>query len=253
MSRPRPAGNLLDEIAESALDDDYYLVRAGEPRKDRSANTVAVGLVMILFALLVTVAALQSSLDRPERALERTTMIQDVEDGRASLDASRATVAALEDEIDQLGSGDRTETTRETLDVAVGSSPVRGPGVEITLEGAVTATDLRIVVNELWYAGAEAVAINDQRLTVASAVNSVDGVLQVNYRPLGAPVVVRALGDSETLADRVEAGGAGRHLERRAEADGLRAGVSSSDDLALPGAPQGTESLEHAASLEEDR
>ena len=261
MSARRPAESLLDEIAESALDDDYYLVRTGEPRKDRSANTVAVGLVMVLFALLVTVAALQSALDRPERVLERTTMIRDLESGRASIAEARETVDDLEGEIRDLGSGEPAEAQGPSLDVAVGGVAVHGPGVVVTLENAaapgersaVTAGDLRIVVNELWYAGAEAVAVGDQRLTAMSAVTSVDGVLQVNYRPIGGPVVVTALGDAQTLADRLTAGAAGRHLQRRSTADGLQVDVTSSDDLELPGAPRGAQDLKHATTLQEDR
>ncbi len=261
MSTRRPAESLLDEIAESALDDDYYLIRTGEARKDRSANTIAVGLVMVLFALLVTVAALQSALDRPERVLERAAMIRDIEDGQQTLEDGRARVDALEGEIRGLGSGARDGAGEAAPDVAAGSSAVRGPGVEVTLQDAavagegsrVSAADLRIVVNELWYAGAEAVAVGDQRLSVASAVTSVDGVPQVNYRPIGSPVVVRAIGDARSLSDRLAAGGAGRHLERRSQADGLGFDVSSSDDLVLPAAPRGMQDLEHAATLEEDR
>ena len=101
--------------------------------------------------------------------------------------------------------------------------------------------------------GAEAIAVGDQRITSLSAITTVDGVAQVNYRPISSPVSVQAVGDGSTLQDRLAAGGAGRYLAEREEADGLRVSVSSSDDVALPSASRGAESMDHARAAEEDR
>src|SRR5690606_25481699 len=46
---------LLDQIADTALDGDYHVVRADRPQS-REFNTVLTGAVIGLFALLVTLA-----------------------------------------------------------------------------------------------------------------------------------------------------------------------------------------------------
>ena len=68
-----PTG-LLEQIAETALDDDYYVVRASEPRPSRSLRAAWSALVLTVFALLVTTAAVQTRNDRPATELERRTL-----------------------------------------------------------------------------------------------------------------------------------------------------------------------------------
>lgn len=258
----RPAESLIEEITDSALDDDYYLVRAGESGQDGSANTVWVGLVMVCFATLVTVAALQTSVDRPSRALERNAMIGDIAAGRDQLAQGNETLRDLEKEIRSLGAGEISGSERGAgLDIISGEDPAVGPGMVVTLEDGVSgeegsrisAADLRILVNALWYAGAEGIAVGEQRITSLSAITTADGVAQVNYRPITSPVSVEAVGDGSTLQDRLAAGGAGRYLAQREESDGLRVSMSSSDDVALPPASRGAESLDHVQAVEEDR
>ena len=262
MTSRRQAQGLLDEIADSALDDDYYLVRAGEPRDGRTTNTLAVGAVMVLFATLVTITALQGSAERPERLQERSAMITDIATGRAEVAALQGVLARLDREVRSLGDADGLDG-RRTVDTPTlgGSVPVRGPGLLVELADAdvptgdaprVGARDLRVVLNGLWYAGAEAVAVDGLRITSLSAVTSADGVVQVNYVPLASPISVAVIGDASVLEQRFRAGAAGRYLERRTEDDGLTIDVRTSDDVAL-GADERVASLEFAEALEEAR
>ncbi|MGJ9412252.1 DUF881 domain-containing protein [Aeromicrobium sp. CF4.19] len=262
MSARRPAESLLDEVAETALDDDYYVVRAGEPVREHSANTIMVGLVMVLFAALVTVAAMQSADDRPFRQLERSALIDDVAGARAAMDQAQQRRSELESEVTALGAGPLESGQGDDRPLVAGLAAVTGPGLVVTVEdaaqpdgpeGRVSAADLRILVNELWYAGAEAVAVGEQRLSARSAITAVDGVPQANYRPLASPFRIVAIGDTSTLQDRLESGGAGRYLRERTSADGLSLRVTSSDDVALPAAPRGQATLDHAEALEVDR
>lgn len=91
-----------------------------------------------------------------------------------------------------------------------------GPGVEVTLNDSVKKmpfsseqsnlsifihdSDIASVVNELKGAGAEAIAINGQRVTVTSPIRCVGPVIQVNKVVVAPPIVIRALGDPDTLA-----------------------------------------------------
>ena len=48
--------------------------------------------------------------------------------------------------------------------------------------------DLQVIVNGLWAAGAEAIAVNGQRLTACSAIRSAGEAILVDFRPLSAAV-----------------------------------------------------------------
>ncbi|HWD38664.1 MAG TPA: DUF881 domain-containing protein [Fimbriimonas sp.] len=59
--------------------------------------------------------------------------------------------------------------------------------------------DVLMVVNELYAAGAEAIAINDHRLGVANSIRCVGPTILVNDVKIASPVVIKAIGDPGTL------------------------------------------------------
>ncbi len=97
-----------------------------------------------------------------------------------------------------------------------GLTPVQGPGVVVTLRDSkksfpampngvappsiIHDTDINQVVNELKAAGAEAIAVNDQRLIATSSVRTAGATVLINFVPTAPPYVIRAIGDPKTLA-----------------------------------------------------
>ena len=85
----------------------------------------------------------------------------------------------------------------------LGKNDVFGEGVIITLTdvevgkfGKITASDLLELLNALKTAGAEAISINDQRITFKSYIVDINGAfISVNGRRLVSPYVVKAIGD----------------------------------------------------------
>ena len=87
----------------------------------------------------------------------------------------------------------------------LGLTDVTGEGVIITLtdknEGTYTSDRLRYLVNELKYAGAEAISINDNRvinLTDIVTINDSFIVFYGNVR-ISSPYVIKAIGDTTYL------------------------------------------------------
>lgn len=94
-----------------------------------------------------------------------------------------------------------------------GMAPVEGAGIVVTLNDSLEKpstgsapidliihdSDIRNFINELVNAGAEAISINDQRVTARSAVRCAGNNIQVNNWPLVAPYEIRAIGDPKTL------------------------------------------------------
>lgn len=68
-----------------------------------------------------------------------------------------------------------------------------------TLQNLIHDTDIAEVVNELRASGAEAIAVNGQRIVATSAIRCVGPVIQVNGVPTSPPYVVDAIGDPNTL------------------------------------------------------
>lgn len=86
------------------------------------------------------------------------------------------------------------------LKIINGLVETSGPGVEVRIEGSLSALDLQDMINELRNAGAEAIALNDQRVTVSSVVTSDElGRLVINNTPIEPPFVLQAIGDRQTM------------------------------------------------------
>ena len=92
--------------------------------------------------------------------------------------------------------------------------------------------DVQAVVNGLWRAGAEAVAINGQRLVSTSGVLCVGNTLLLNGTVHSPPYEVVAVGAARP---RFETDPMVRRLHDDADAFGLRFSVSREDDVELPG------------------
>jgi uncharacterized protein YlxW (UPF0749 family) len=114
-----------------------------------------------------------------------------------------------------------------------GSVAAIGPGVEISVEADLRPEDVQDLINELRNAGAEALALNGQRLTVRSAVTSDHGAIVVNDRKLIAPYVFSAVGAPDTLERALtRKGGLVSYLQTTYPEGHFS--VSKSDKLTLP-------------------
>jgi uncharacterized protein YlxW (UPF0749 family) len=144
----------------------------------------------------------------------------------------------------------------QRLSLHAGATPVSGPGVVVTLDDAsrareplagdpradqgqddrVVDLDVQIAVNGLWASGAEAIAVNGQRLTSLSAIRWAGGAILVGFRPLEPPYRISAVGDPATLRTRLAASSAGGYLAYVQENIGLRVSIEGAGNLDLPGA-----------------
>ena len=89
-----------------------------------------------------------------------------------------------------------------SLEVLSGTTPVTGPGIVVNIsdpEGTLTYDAMIDIVQELRDAGAEAIAVNDERIGVATAFAERDGRITVDSRVVTAPYRVAAIGHAATL------------------------------------------------------
>ncbi|WP_138958471.1 MULTISPECIES: DUF881 domain-containing protein [unclassified Streptomyces] len=269
-SRPDASMSLLTTVMDHSLDEGYAEAAArkresgtgGVPKTLRAKLGLAAGLV--LAALVVTVGAAQARIAAPVLAKERAELIDRVESATADADD-------LEDEVDDLrndvSARQRAALRKhgggraELVSLLSGATPVRGPGVRLVVNdkkqadqggggprdsagfsdtGRVRDRDMQRVVNGLWQSGAEAIAINDQRLTALSAIRAAGDAILVDNKPLVPPYTVLAVGQGQQLSTRFQNSPDGQYLHALQENFGIRTNISVADDLRLPAAPSVT-------------
>lgn len=259
-----PSLSLLDRIADEALNPAYQQRPSGNRRRTGVATLVVLAVAGLLVSVLVVGSRQQTRVTESERL----GLVELAEQERVTVDDLEAAVTELDEEVSALReaalSSDLTGAEQATaisrLSVVAATVPVVGAGARVVVSdadpqapgdlGRVLDIDLQQVVNGLWEAGAEAVAVNGERVGPLSAIRSVQEVVLVNYDPVVSPYEVLAIGDPRTLATDFLRSSGGRWLQ----AINLSAGIgftidAMTDGALLPGQPVGT--LRYAAPVKE--
>jgi uncharacterized protein YlxW (UPF0749 family) len=93
---------------------------------------------------------------------------------------------------------------------------VSGPGIELLIDGPLSALDLQDLVNELRNAGAEAISLNDHRLVVTSVLTvGATGQVKMDGRLISRPFLFQAIGDPHTLESALLRPGGLVYLQRQ--------------------------------------
>jgi uncharacterized protein YlxW (UPF0749 family) len=221
---PDESMSLLNNLVAQTLDEDYAPAaerRRGQEEQHTPAGVLGLMSVLIVFGLLIVTMVLQTNRAAPALEEERAQLIarineeaEEVEALRRSADSLESTVTRLENDVlSRSRTGQSLQARRERLDIMNGTVPVTGPGLVITVddaedaanqeEGQVLDTDLQKLVNALWVAGAEAVSIDNQRISSRTAIRGAGSAITVNYRSLTRPYVIRAIGNPDTLPARL--------------------------------------------------
>jgi uncharacterized protein YlxW (UPF0749 family) len=251
---------LLTLITQESLDQDYEVAArrratpdatAGGRRPPRSRAAV-VGVVGV-FGLLVSIAAVQTSRNADVDDADRAEIIKRIDarreavaDDQQKLSDLRDQNTAAESALVDLGNLlNRTQSQVRELQAATGFAAVKGPGIKISLDNASYAdatstirdSDLALLVNALWSAGAEAIAVNGQRLSPMTGIRNVSTAIEVNRVGIASPYTILAIGDRSTLASDLLDSGSGLAFASLAEQYGFQFDVDNEDDLRLPAAP----------------
>lgn len=129
-----------------------------------------------------------------------------------------------------------------------GLTPVKGPGVEVILDDSkrrpapgedpyfyiVHDVDLSQLTNELWAIGAEAIAINDERIVANSAVRCVGPTILINTRRISPPYHVKAIGDPDSLYGGLKMRGGFVDALSVSRSHGVTLEIAREDTVELP-------------------
>lgn len=129
------------------------------------------------------------------------------EEAYATLDETNKKITEYQEKIEKKEeASELIEKELEQSNLAIGKTDVIGEGVIVTLDDGqyedISAWDLIYLVNELRYAGAEAISINDIRVTNTTDIVDLAEYtyISVGGHRLEAPYVVKAIGNQTYLS-----------------------------------------------------
>jgi uncharacterized protein YlxW (UPF0749 family) len=143
--------------------------------------------------------------------------------------------------------------------------PLTGPGVVITLDDApprpdgnlpanarpddlvIHQSDVQAVVNAIWAAAADGVAVMGQRLIATSAVRCVGNTLLLQGRTYSPPFVITAIADADAVRAQLAASPQVAVLQEAVDAFGLTFDVQARPRITLP-AYEGSLDLQYATT-----
>jgi len=195
-----------------------------------------------------------------------------IEQRNNSIARQQQELAGLQRQVQQLtrqaagrdGDVASAQATGDAGALSAGLVPLTGPGVEIVLDDAPTRpdgtlpvgagpddlvihqSDVQAVVNAVWAAGADGVAVMNQRLVATSAVRCVGNVLLLQGRTYSPPYVITAIADGSAVRARLAESAQVQILQQAADQLGLTFTVQDRSSVSLP-AFTGSLDMEYAA------
>ncbi len=253
-----PVAPLLESLGHEHLDPGY--AEAAERKRTapgsppgRSRRALVLLMIGCLIAgLVLGVAAWRTDSNQPRAENTRAALLEDIAAAqeRQSQLAVSATELAEQLRASQSAAGAAGPVAEVTALENQGQlTPVTGPGLRITLDqpssgqgqaqgqdrSVILDRDLQLLVNDLWAAGAEAVAIGGVRLNTRSAIRQAGGAILVDNRPVFWPLSVEAIGDPSAMQVKLISSPSYGRFSSFAQLYGIEFDRSVEQSLTLPG------------------
>ncbi len=268
-----PTAFLVD-LVTNTLDPGYAAAaarRGGAPGR-RWVDRPLVALGCLLIGFTVVVAYVHTHRAAPETAKVRSDLVARVKAAQKAGTGLASTAEQLSTEIDKqrdaaLGGGSSLGNSLARDELLAGVRAVTGPGLTVTLTDApaptatpangrpgttpiqavqvLTDRDVRAVVNELWHDGAEAMSVNDIRLTPTSAIRFAGQAVLVDFQPITSPYTIRAIGDADVLVTSFADSDVASRYHTLAAARGISFAFDEAKKLKLPASTSPSSNYAH--------
>ena len=232
------------------------MAEATPAQRQHLANGLALLVPALLFGFLVA-AQWQTQLERSQLAVRYNAPLTEAARSlQGEQNTLKTQLADLRKQLDtiQANASTQTDVTRrlqariDELKARAGLTPVTGDGVLISLDDAKLtavnakdldksichATDLTDIVNTAWRGGAQAVAINDERIVGTSSAYCVGSTIMVNGTLMSPPFRIVVIGRQDQLLGAFEDPAQLRDIKQRSEMHGLGFRVSRAAKLQAP-------------------
>jgi uncharacterized protein YlxW (UPF0749 family) len=228
---------------------------AARPPRRLSAPLVLM-LPALLFGLLVSLQW-RTQQERSELTVRYNAPLLDAAKSlQNEQDTLKAQLADLRAQLDDIQRGAASQSTAsrdlqaqiEELRAAAGLTERTGDGVVIVLDDARSAsvaqanveksichnTDLTDIVNTAWRGGAQAIAINDERIVGGSSVYCVGSTIMVNGTLMSPPFSVAVIGPQNDLLAAYDDPNELRDIKQRRDVYGLGFRVARQSSVKVP-------------------
>lgn len=189
-----------------------------------------IAIICMFLAFVITwqvrsVTAIEETLESTE-SLRAYELQRDLIEEQEKTEILMQQILEYKDELQQFSemaeqSGGLAEVLAQKLEttmILAGQTAVQGQGITVTLTDSrkqnttgidesnyiVHDEDLLQVVNELCDAGAEAIALNGERLVATSEIRCAGAIVSVNNKRFSAPFVISAIGNADQLQSALE-------------------------------------------------
>lgn len=202
---------------------------------------------------------------RTTQDIKTTVPFQRIEDLSQRLLQTEKERDRLQEEVEKLrqsASKEVVEKQIKELEMGAGVAPLVGKGVLVTIDDSkkqskvgenpnlylIHDDDILKVINELWAAGAEAIAINEQRLIASSEIRCAGPTLSVNNMRYAPPYEIRAIGNPKNLEAALRMRGG---VVETLQFWGIEIHIKKEEKMTIPGY-QGTFRFEYGQNAEEE-
>lgn len=215
---------LLERIWNDVQDNSYHEKKENRKKRGKTSSDPKwwIFVVLTIGGLIFGIGASITRQAIPLSLQNRDLLREGITNQSLLLEAKETTLAAITQEISSLQEdqaavlADVDQAELALLNFSSGYQAVTGPGIVIEINDAdltkigldidpsltkVFATDIATITNGLWTAGAEAIAIGNQRLSPRTAISQSGEAILVNYRPILPPYFVYAIGNSDLGAN----------------------------------------------------
>ncbi|HLX35786.1 MAG TPA: DUF881 domain-containing protein [Candidatus Limnocylindrales bacterium] len=212
--------------------------------------TLSIALLVLGFLIAAQLAAEGPRVQYTTQ--ERSPLVETAVQLQAQQDALKAQILDLRNRIQSLeaqGPGAAASLKQLYADlgqakIAAGLTALTGPGAVFRLEdsstlgaadeGLVTANDVRVLVEQLWLAGAEAIAVNGERVTVSTAILDIGGSVLVNSAYLAPPYTIAVIGPPDIYERLQQSASFRAFFLDRVQRVGLGLSVAELDSVDVP-------------------
>lgn len=218
-------------------------------------------LIFLVFMVLGFMLTVQYRVTEQAKSI-RLQRVSDLSERLKQAELENAKLLKELEELRQENGKGVTSLELEELRILANLNPVEGPGIKVLLDDSnlnqslkdnpnlyiIHDEDLLRVLNELRAAGAEAISINDQRITALSEVRCAGPTVSVNNVRTAPPYEIKAIGPAKTMTSSLRLRGG---VVETFEFWGIQVKITKEDKLLVPGL-KGVRTFEYATPVVEE-
>jgi len=197
---------------------------------EKKFNRLMIGITFMVLGFVVTFQVMHNRDDYSFISLKTVSDLQrDVTNGANEIKNLRELITVRDQRLKEYQNAVENEgsisdvlyTELQNLKIAAGLVDLEGPGITVKVSDSereifywddpndlvIHEQDVLLLINELKYAGTEAISINGQRVLSNTEIKCSGPTITINNHTSGQPFIIKAIGDPITLEAAIKSPG----------------------------------------------